>query len=129
MPDAPPRPRKERKLHIWGQNLNRSLHAQIDFLHSLGRHRYDIALLQEPHFDFRGISRAGRAWRSVYPTAPTKDRQNFRSAMLINEHLPSDSWRQVAIPSPDITAIDLYGDFGTIRIINVYNDCNHNAAI
>ncbi|KAJ7639659.1 hypothetical protein DFH06DRAFT_923141, partial [Mycena polygramma] len=92
----------------------------------LGRNRYDIALLQEPHFDFRGISRAGRAWVSVYPSISLKDLNTARSAMLVNEHLPSSMWRQVAIPSPDITAIELYGDFGTIRIINIYNDCEHN---
>ncbi|KAJ7836292.1 hypothetical protein B0H13DRAFT_1558133, partial [Mycena leptocephala] len=116
-------------LRIWGQNLNKSLDAQIDFLHSLGRNYYDIALLQEPHIDFRGVSRAGRAWVSVYPPTHSSDQKATRSAILMNAHLPSSMWKPVPIGSPDVTAVELTGVFGTIRIINIYNDCNHNEAL
>jgi hypothetical protein len=35
--------------------------------------------------------------------------------MLVNTRLPASTWRTVHIPSPDITAIDLFGEgFGTI---------------
>ncbi|KAJ6524505.1 hypothetical protein B0H19DRAFT_840852, partial [Mycena capillaripes] len=116
-------------LTIWGQNLNKSLDAQIDFLHSLGRNRYDIALLQEPHIDLQGVSRAGRGWVTIYPPMHTKNQRATRSAIFMNACIPSLSWRPLPIASPDVTAVELYGDFGTIRIINVYNDCNHNEAL
>jgi exonuclease III len=129
MPDDPQRFHNEHRLWIWGQNLNKSLDAQIDLLHSLGRNFYDIALLQEPHIDFRGVSRAGCAWVLVYPPTHSKNQRATRSAILMNAHIPSSTWKPVSISSPDVTAVELTGDFGTIRIINIYNDCNHNEAL
>nr|GAT48527.1 RNA-directed DNA polymerase from transposon X-element [Mycena chlorophos] len=38
-------------------------------------------------------------------------------------------WTLLRIPSPDIVAIQLVGTFGTIRIVNVYNDGTHNNTI
>jgi hypothetical protein len=50
--------------------------------------------------------------------------------ILVNTRLPTASWRTVPIPSPDITAIDFFGEaFGTIRIINIYNNCDNNASL
>ncbi|KAJ7869791.1 hypothetical protein B0H13DRAFT_1457417, partial [Mycena leptocephala] len=95
----------------------------------LGRTHYDIALLQEPHVDFRGVSRAGRAWVSVYPPTHSGNQRATRSVILMNSHLPSSMWKPVLIDSPDVTAVELRGEFGTIRIVNVYNDCNHNEAL
>ncbi|KAJ7799791.1 hypothetical protein B0H13DRAFT_1551455, partial [Mycena leptocephala] len=115
-------------IRIWGQHLNRSLHAQQDFTNHLNPNIFDIALIQEPYFDFRGVSRATRAFVSIYPTTHTTNQKDTRSMILVNS-LPSTSWSAIAIPSPDITAIELVGTFGTVRIINVYNDCNHNKAI
>lgn len=129
MSDAPPPPSKERRLCIWSQNLNKSLDAQVDFVHSLGRNFYDIALLQEPHFDFRGVSRAGRNWVTVYPPTHRQDQRVTRSAVFVNTWLPSSMWRPIRIASPDVSAVEVYGPFGTIRIFNVYNDCNHNEAL
>jgi hypothetical protein len=33
------------------------------------------------------------------------------------------------INSPDVTAIQVWGDFGTIRMFNIYNDCEHSDGI
>ncbi|KAJ6593067.1 hypothetical protein B0H19DRAFT_886282, partial [Mycena capillaripes] len=116
-------------LRIWGQNLNKSLRVQLDFINQLKTNVYDIALIQEPYFDNRGVSRATRGFVSVYPTTHTTNQRATRTMILINARIPSSSWNPVQIPSPDITAMEIFGAFGTIRIINVYNDCEHNAAI
>ncbi|KAJ7801032.1 hypothetical protein B0H13DRAFT_1672718, partial [Mycena leptocephala] len=129
MPEHPTRASAGQQIRIWGQNLNRSLRAQQDFTNHLNPNIYDIALIQEPYFDFRGVSRATRAFVSIYPTTHTTNQKDTRSMILVNTRLPSTSWSTIAIPSPDITAIELVGTFGTVRIINVYNDCNHNKAI
>ncbi|KAJ6569115.1 hypothetical protein B0H19DRAFT_938915, partial [Mycena capillaripes] len=129
MSDVPTSAHKERRLCIWSQNLNKSLDAQLDFLHSLGRNHYDIALLQEPHIDYCGVSRAGRGWVSIYPPTHAQDQRATRSAIFMNARMPSSTWRPIPIALPDVTAVELYGAFSTIRIINVYNDCNHNRTL
>ncbi|KAJ7123911.1 hypothetical protein C8R46DRAFT_928113, partial [Mycena filopes] len=117
------------RLRLWQQNLNKSLDSQLDFLHSLKPSVYDIALIQEPHIDFRGVSRSNRAFISVYPPTHTKNQRGTRSLILVNARIPTSSWSVIPIPSPDITAIEIVGDFGTVRFINIYNDCTHNEAI
>ncbi|KAJ7346402.1 hypothetical protein DFH08DRAFT_1008623, partial [Mycena albidolilacea] len=118
-----PRPRANREFRIWSQNLNASLDAQTDLLNKLSPHFFDLALLQEPHFDFRGLSRSTRSFISVYPPSHPRDPRATRSMILVNARLPASSWSIVPIASPDITAIDFFGPtFGTIRIINIYND-------
>ncbi|KAJ7770099.1 hypothetical protein B0H16DRAFT_1307108, partial [Mycena metata] len=117
------------KLHIWQQNLNKSLDSQNDFMNSLTPNYYDIALIQEPQIDWRGVSRGKRSFVSVYPPTHAKNQRATRSVIFVNTRLSSSSWAPVPIPSPDITAINLIGDFGTIRIVNVYNDGNHNETL
>ncbi|KAJ7138921.1 hypothetical protein C8R46DRAFT_921828, partial [Mycena filopes] len=117
------------KIRCWQQNLNKSLDSQNDFMNSLNPNFYDIALVQEPHIDKRGVSRAKRSFVSVYPTTHAQRQAATRSAIFVNTRLPSSSWMPVSIPSSDITAIDVMGDFGTIRIINIYNDGDHNETL
>lgn len=124
------RPTRKRRLKIWQQNLNKSLDAQNDFLHRLNPDVYDMALIQEPHFDFRGVTRANRRWVSVTPPTHTPNQAVTRSLILVNICLPSASWTAIPIPSPDITAVQIaHETFGTLRFINVYNDCVHNNAL
>jgi hypothetical protein len=47
----------------------------------------------------------------------------------MNARIPSSTWKPVSISSPDVTAVELTREFGTIHIINIYNDCNHNEAL
>ncbi|KAJ7123397.1 hypothetical protein C8R44DRAFT_620697, partial [Mycena epipterygia] len=117
---------KGRKLTIWQQNINKSLKGQLDLLHRLKPKRYDIALIQEPYFDQGGKSRANRHWVSIVPPSHTPHQRLTRSLILINTRLPSVTWTAIPLPSPDITAMQIFGDFGTIRIINIYNDGAHN---
>src|SRR6202040_1378420 len=52
-----------------------------------------------------------------------------RSAILVSPRLDTAQWMDLSIDSPDVTGIQIWGDFGTIRLINIYNDCKHSAAI
>ncbi|KAJ7851699.1 hypothetical protein B0H13DRAFT_1643800, partial [Mycena leptocephala] len=131
MPDTPlQQTHGGKQLRIWGQNLNRSLKAQTDFINSLSPHHFDFALVQEPCCDFRGLSRTTRAFVSIYPPTHAQDQRATRSMIMVNARIPSTTWNPVIIQSPDVTAVEIFGaNFGTIRIINVYNNCNHNQAL
>jgi len=115
-------------LRIWQQNVNKSLDAQSDLLVSLGRN-FDICALQEPYIDFKAMTRAGPSWIPTYPKNHQKNPKKTRSIMLINRRISTDAWTPIPIDSPDVTAIQLQGDFGTIRVINIYNDCKHNDSL
>ncbi|KAJ7021659.1 Endonuclease/exonuclease/phosphatase, partial [Mycena alexandri] len=129
MPQPAPSLTNLSKLRIWQQNLNKSLASQNDFMNSLTPNFFDIALVQEPHVDWRGVSRGKCSFVSIYPPTHAKDQRATRSAIFVNTRLSSSSWVPIPILSPDITAIDLIGDFGTICIINIYNDGNHNETL
>jgi hypothetical protein len=46
--------------------------------------------------------------------------------MLINANILTGTWKQVDFQHPDITAVEIIGGSGTLRIINIYNDGNNN---
>ncbi|KAJ7429941.1 hypothetical protein B0H11DRAFT_1766002, partial [Mycena galericulata] len=120
---------RARRLRIWQQNLNKSLQGQIDMLQSLKPKKYDLALIQEPNIDFRNKSRTNLCFTAVYPALHDTDPKASRSLILVNTHLPSSSWSVIPLPSSDITAVELRTSAHTIRIINIYNDCEHNDAL
>jgi hypothetical protein len=115
---------------IWQQNLNKLLIAQLDMLESIKKD-YDIILIQEPHIDFRNLTRANSYYTVVYPPRHHDNHRNTptRSIILVNRKLQSQAWSPIPIQSPDITAVQVTGEFGTIRIFNIYNDCEHNNSI
>ncbi|KAJ6510337.1 hypothetical protein C8R45DRAFT_814214, partial [Mycena sanguinolenta] len=130
MPSPPPGEAGGRWFRIWSQNLNKSLDAQLDFINNLSPRYFNLALIQEPHFDFRGVSRANRAWISVYPPTHAANHRATRAMILVNVNVPRAAWRVVPIPSPDITAIDIFDEsFGTIRVVNIYNDGNTDGTL
>jgi len=53
----------------------------------------------------------------------------MRSITLINANLLTDAWKQIHFQHPDITAIEIQGQFGTLRIINIYNNGDNNNAL
>ncbi|KAJ7113046.1 hypothetical protein C8R44DRAFT_586842, partial [Mycena epipterygia] len=116
-------------LKVWQQNLNKSLHAQHEMLQSLKPQKYDLALIQEPYLDHNNCSRTNLRFTAVYPTLHTTESARSRSLILVNTALPSNSWSPIPLPSSDLTGVELRGPSGTIRIINVYNDCDHNDAL
>ncbi|KAJ7936563.1 hypothetical protein B0H13DRAFT_1556648, partial [Mycena leptocephala] len=95
-------------LRIWGQNVNRSLKAQTDLNNRLSPHYYDVALVQEPYCDFRGLSRVNRGWVAVYPPSHAKNQRATRSMIMVNGRLPSSTWNTVPLESPDLTAIEIF---------------------
>ena len=119
----------QRPLTIRQQNTNKSLISQLDLLESLKRDDYDICAIQEPYVDFNRKSRANRQWATIYPSTHHSHPDSTRSLLLVNTNILTDSWKQINIQHPDITAIELKGPFGTIRIINIYNNCNNNSAL
>lgn len=124
-PNGPTSPRQ--KLKIWQQNLNKSLTAQSDFIHRL--QSYDIALVQEPFIDWQGYSRAMPKWTMVYPPGSLANRKATRSLIMVSSQIKSDEWRVLPLESPDVTAIELVGTYGTLRIFNWYVAGNSNRTI
>ncbi|KAJ6619245.1 Endonuclease/exonuclease/phosphatase, partial [Mycena sp. CBHHK59/15] len=116
-------------MRICQANLNKSNSAQTTFLHSLHPDHFDIALLQEPHIDFLGVTRSNPRWTTVYPTHHVRDPSTSRSIILVNTHLSSTHWAPIPLPTGDVTAVQFHGSFGTIHIFNVYNDCEHNKSL
>ena len=118
-----------RPLTIRQQNVNKSLLSQLDLLESLQRDEYDVCVIQEPYIDFNGKSRSNRQWTTLYPNTHLKHPDSTRSIILVNTNLLTDAWKQIDFQHPDITAIEIKGPFGTLCIINVYNDCKNNTAL
>ena len=129
MPENPQEERLDRTLKIRQQNVNKSLISQLDLLASLRRDDYDVCTIQEPYIDFNGKTRANRQWITVYPNTHSEHPDATRSVILVNTNLVTDTWKQIQLQHPDITAIEMTGEFGTLRIINVYNDCNNNSTL
>ena len=114
-------------LRIWQQNMNKSRNAQQHMLCNLNPAQYDIALIQEPVINVVNLTTSNPKWNVIYPSTHNKDRATrTRSVILINKAISKDSWRTIPIETPDVTAIELSGAFGRIRIYNVYNDNTHN---
>ncbi|KAJ7698936.1 hypothetical protein B0H17DRAFT_836070, partial [Mycena rosella] len=114
------------------QTLNKSLNAQLNFFASVQPAVHNIILLQEPHIDFCVINtdiRATHWYRIIYLPTHTPHQHKTRSAIFMNTALPMASWVTIPIASPDITAVQLHRDYGTIHIINIYNNCEHNDAL
>ena len=110
----------QRPIQMHQQNVNKSLISQLDLLQSLRRDDYDICLIQEPFIDFRGKMRANCQWITVYPNTHQDHPDKTRSAILVNTNLLTDTWKQLPFQHPDITAIEITGSFGTLRIITNY---------
>jgi ribonuclease HI/endonuclease/exonuclease/phosphatase family metal-dependent hydrolase len=116
-------------LRIRQQNTNKSLISQLDMLNSLRKDDYDICTIQEPYLDHNAKTRANNYWISIYPTTHNTAPEATRSIILINTHILTNNWRQIPIEHPDVTAIELTGTYGKLRLFNIYNDCNNNDAI
>ncbi|KII85398.1 hypothetical protein PLICRDRAFT_60623, partial [Plicaturopsis crispa FD-325 SS-3] len=109
--------------------LNKSKRAHFDLINSAYHKDYDILALQEPYIDALGNTKANPKWRVVYPSSHPADGSTVRSVLLVNTRLDTNHWRQLSVPSNDITAIQFTGEFGTMSLINVYNDCTHSRTL
>jgi endonuclease/exonuclease/phosphatase family metal-dependent hydrolase len=129
MSDNQEQHKQQRTVQIRQQNTNKSMISQLDLLQSLRQDDYDICLIQEPYIDFRGKTRANRNWIAVYLSTHNNHPDSTRSVILVNATLITDSWKQIHFDHPDITAIEIQGQFSTLHIINVYNDCKNNSSL
>ncbi|CAK5265676.1 unnamed protein product [Mycena citricolor] len=118
-----------RRLNVWQQNMNKNLLAQNQFVNTITPDTYNIALIQEPHIDHRGVSRANLHYTTIYPTPHATSTGATRSVILVANTIPSSIWSQISLPSHDVTGIELRLPDGILRIINIYNDCNHNNSL
>ncbi|KAJ3991632.1 hypothetical protein F5050DRAFT_1581069, partial [Lentinula boryana] len=92
-----------------------------DILHSTAKDT-DIIAIQEPYIDHLGRTRALRHLHVVYPTRHRDcwEQVTTRSVIMVNNRLLTNSWDTIDIDHPDVTAIQLVGNFGTLRIFNIY---------
>lgn len=123
-----PKPVPPKKLCIWQQNINGSLDSQHDLLISL-KTNYDLCLIQEPYIDNFGASRANSHWSVLYPAKHSTDPKSTRSVILVRASIPTDSWTRIDLPTPDITGIEMRGEYGTLQILNIYNNCTNNNSL
>src|ERR1700730_1211038 len=134
-------PHTQPRLRIWQQNCRKSLDNTLHLINSLNPEHFDLCLVQEPHIDFLNKTRAPGGWRTILPPSHNRPNTNTnnnnndnpenptRAAILVSPRLDTANWMDLTIDSPDLTGIQLWGEFGTIRIINVYADCHHSRAI
>ena len=115
------------KLRILQINLNKSAKAHIEIMNERVSQKYDIILIQEPHFTSFNKIRTPTNFRSIFPINRIGNEQMVRSVVLVNSKLNTNNWNPINIPGTnDITAIQLKGPYGEISIFNIYNDCAHN---
>src|ERR1700731_3072143 len=126
-------PRIQPRLRIWQQNCRKSLDNMLHLINNLDPDHFDLCLVQEPHIDFLSRMRAPNGWHIVLP--PTHNNPNTsstsptRAVTLVSPRLDTTGWMNLAIESPDATGIQIWGDFGTFWIFNVYVDCDHSRTI
>ncbi|KAJ3763912.1 hypothetical protein EV360DRAFT_32505, partial [Lentinula raphanica] len=122
--------RTQDRIKVMQLNVNKSDLCMHDLLHSAASDA-DIIAIQEPYIDFLGRTRALRHLHVVYPPRHRDqwEQVTTRSIILVNDRLLTDSWTALEVDHPDVTAVQLVGDFGTLRIFNIYNDCNNDEAV
>ena len=118
-------------INIWQQNVNKSQTCQHDLISSaaLARKGIDIVALQEPAINRFGTTIASRDWTPIYPTPHNSEPRKTRSLILIRSNILTERWKQIDFPSGDVTAIQIYGEWGEMTMYNVYNDCERNDTI
>ncbi|KAE9389571.1 hypothetical protein BT96DRAFT_759488, partial [Gymnopus androsaceus JB14] len=111
-------------------NTCKSDTSMHDFLHGNQGHSHIIAF-QEPWIDFQGMTRALFHYTTIYPTNHFRDFREkcTRLVLMISAQIPTGSWTQIPIDNPDVTAIQMEGDFGTIRLFNIYSDGDNDEAV
>ena len=109
-------PTQPTPLRIIQQNLNKSLTAQLAFLHEYTPDNTDIIALQEPYKDFKNLTRTTPFWYVIYPATHARSPEATRSILLINRRLPTDSWTEIITSSPVLTAVTLRTPTGPIHL-------------
>ena len=112
---------------IWQQNAWKSAHNTNYILNATDPSKYDIILIQEPWFNHLGKMQGMHNWRIIYlPTIYHENHNPIWLIILINTNISTNMYTTLDIPSGDIMAISLKGDFSHHSIFNIYNDCMNN---
>jgi hypothetical protein len=127
---VPAPPRTARTLRIWQQNCRKSEACQQDLINSLNPERYDLCLVQEPFIDFLGNTRAPVGWSAIYPPTHLRDgHDRIRSVIFVSPRLAGNACTAIPIDSPDVSAVQVETERGSVRILNVYNDQTHDRTV
>ena len=113
---------------IWQQNLRKSANAWEHMLKNLNPNEYDLACIQEPFLNPVGLANASNLrsyWDVIYPSNHNANPERTQSILLVNKKLSKNIWHIVPLNTPNVTAIELHGNFGKVRIYNIYNACDH----
>ena len=118
-------------ISIWQQNVNKSKICQHDLISSarLSKQHIDIIALQEPPISDFAATIANKDWRVIYPSTHAKAPSKTRSVILLRTDIPTNNWTQIGIETGDVTIVKITGDWGTLTLFNVYNDCEHDNTI
>ena len=112
------------------RQAKKSLTATADLLAKANTDSYDIIAIQEPYIDFLGNARSNPGWYSVHPKTHYIDRnKRTRSMILISRKTATNSWSTIDIGSPDVTAVKVKTQTGSVTIYNLYCDCTHSDSI
>ncbi|KAJ7221655.1 hypothetical protein GGX14DRAFT_353702, partial [Mycena pura] len=98
----------------------------------MGRDKYHFAALQEPWIgpgDSGRETRANPWWTAVYPIGYKTAGVKSRAVTLVNRSLSTNAWSQLHIACTDVVGVELRGEFGTLRVINIYNDGAHDESL
>ena len=118
------------KLRIWQQSTCKSLHNTDYILNQANPKDFNLLLIQEPWFNRLGKSRGTPNWWIIYPPSIYQEHHKpICLIILVNTNISTETYTALTIPSGDITATWLKGDFGQCTIFNIYNDCTNNNTI
>ncbi|THU99516.1 hypothetical protein K435DRAFT_586415, partial [Dendrothele bispora CBS 962.96] len=81
---------------------------------------FDIVAFQEPFVDYFGNTKSLSHFHTVYPPRHRDEPKKTRSVLLIHKRITTGAWTTIPINHADVSAVQLTGDFGTIRIFNIY---------
>ncbi|PPQ77570.1 hypothetical protein CVT24_005191, partial [Panaeolus cyanescens] len=95
-------------------------------LHKVDPKEYDVVLMQEPHIDHLGNTRANAGWRVVYPTGHRDNPKLTRAVTLISSKIDTNDWTPETLVSQDVVLTRLKASDRIINIYNIYNDCKHD---
>lgn len=101
-------------------------------LRNLNPEKYDLECIQEPFLNAVGLANASnlrRFWDVIYPTNHHSNPERSQTILLVNKKLSKNNWHIIPLDTPNITAIEIHGHFGKVRIYNIYNACDHSRTL
>ncbi|KIJ28472.1 hypothetical protein M422DRAFT_270247 [Sphaerobolus stellatus SS14] len=112
-----------------GQNCKHSKIMHDTLISDTNPEEWDIILIQEPYiYPNTHLTIASTKWFPLYPPSHIVDKP--RVIILISNHISSNLFEQLQIPSNCLMAVSLrLPNEGTINIYNIYNPPNSDIAL